>query len=261
MGAAASMLSWEDEFCERMAAGPRFVIRYDHRDTGRSVGYDPGNPPYDLRDLVADAVGLLDTFGLARAHFVGMSMGGAIAQIAALEHPDRVASLTLIATSPGTPRSESDLPAMSEEDRAQFNQLTEPDWSDRATVIDYMVALESACAGRSQYFDEAAVRDLAGHIFDRTANIESAMTNHLVMEGGGRWRDRLAEVRAPTLVVHGTNDPVLPYGNAIALANEIPETRLVPLEKTGHDLPRAVWDAVVPAIVAHTSAAEQALGP
>ena len=254
MGAAASMLSWENEFCERLAAGPRFVIRYDHRDTGRSVSYTPGAPPYTFRDLVADAVGLLDTLRLAKAHFVGMSMGGAIAQIVALDHPERVSSLTLISTSPAAPGDhDPDLPAMSEDARARFTELTEPDWSDRSAVIDYIVDLERACAGHSRPFAEPAMRDLAARIVDRTVNIASSMTSHLVMDGGDRWRDHLGEIRAPTLVIHGTEDPVLPYGNALSLVKEIPGARLLTLEQTGHELPPVVWDVVVPAILQHTS--------
>jgi pimeloyl-ACP methyl ester carboxylesterase len=254
MGAAASMLSWEDEFCKRLAAGPRFVVRYDHRDTGRSVSYEPGAPPYNLRDLVADTVGLLDMLRLAKAHFVGMSMGGAIAQIAALDHPDRVSSLTLISTSAAAPSDhDPDLPGISEDARARFRELTEPDWSDRSAVIDYIVDFERACAGHSLPFDELAVRKLAACIVDRTVNIASSMTNHLVMDGGDRWRSRLGEVSAPTLVIHGTEDPVLPYGNALSLVKEIPGARLLTLEKTGHELPRAVWEIVVPAILRHTS--------
>ena len=94
MGGASSMDWWEDGFCERLMAGSRFVIRYDHRDTGRSVSYEPGAAPYSLRDLAEDAVGLLDALGLESAHLVGMSMGGWIGQLVALDHPDRVASLT-----------------------------------------------------------------------------------------------------------------------------------------------------------------------
>src|SRR5215213_9012204 len=84
-GATTSMLGWEDEFCERLAAGPRFVVRYDHRDTGRSVSYTPGAPPYSLRDLAVDAVAQLDVFGLDDAHLVARSMGGGIAIIAAVD--------------------------------------------------------------------------------------------------------------------------------------------------------------------------------
>jgi pimeloyl-ACP methyl ester carboxylesterase len=250
-GATASMDWWEEEFCERLAAGSRFVMRYDHRDTGRSVSYEPGAPRYTFRDLVGDAVGLLDTFGRASAHLVGISMGGAIGQLVALDHPDRVASLTLISTSPAGP-GDPDLPAMSEETLAQF-ALSQPDWTDRGAVLDYMVHLARVSAAHSRPFDEETVRDVAGRVLDRTVDIASSMTNHIAMDGGDRWRERLGEVRVPTLVIHGTEDPVFPYGHALALAREIPGAALLALEQTGHELPRTVWDVVVPAIMLHTS--------
>src|SRR4051794_30508626 len=174
MGSGASMDWWEDEFCERLAAGSRFVIRYDHRDTGRSISYEPGAAQYTVNDLASDAVGLLDALGLAAAHIVGMSMGGAIAQLVALDHPDRVASLTLISTAPAAPGPDDpDLPEMSDETRTRFEQAAEPDWSDRAAVIDYLVYLARASAGRSRPFDEAAVRNLWERVLDRTTNIVS----------------------------------------------------------------------------------------
>jgi pimeloyl-ACP methyl ester carboxylesterase len=252
-GAAAAMDWWEDEFCERLAAGARFVIRYDHRDTGRSVHYEPGAPQYTMGDLVADAVRLLDAFGLASAHLVGISMGGAIAQLIALDYPDRVTSLTLISTSAGA--GDPDLPAMSEELRAHFAETADvPDWSDRAAVIDYLVDSERAFASRSRPFDEAAKRDLAGRVFDRTVNMASSMTNHRVIDGGDRWRERLAEIRAPTLVIHGTEDPLFPYDHAVALAKEIPGAHLLALEQVGHEMPpRPVWDVVVRAILQHSA--------
>ena len=252
MGAAASMDWWEDGFCERLAAGRRFVIRYDHRDTGRSVCYQRGAPPYTLRDLAADAVGLLDAFSLARAHLVGFSMGGAIAQLVALDHPGRVESLTLIATSPAGP-GDPGLPGMPEPTQAGFATIAEPAWSDRAAVIGYLVDLARVSASRSRPIDEEAVRALAGRVIDRTASIASSMTNHDAMSGDGRWRERLGELTAPALVVHGTHDPVLPFGHGLALAQEIPGAHLLPLEQTGHELPRSVWDVVVPAILWHTS--------
>jgi pimeloyl-ACP methyl ester carboxylesterase len=252
-GAGGSMLSWEEEFCVQLAAGPRFVTRYDNRDTGRSVSYEPGAPAYAGSDLVEDAVGLLDALGLISAHLVGISMGGGIAQLVALDHPDRVASLTLIATSAGP--GDADLPPISEELRARFASPTpEPVWSDREAVIDYVVEEARPYASKSRPFDEAAWRDLAGRDFDRTVNIASSLTNHFVIEGGPGWRERLGEIRVPTLVLHGTEDPLFPYGHGVALANEITGARLLPLEQTGHELPRAVWDVVVPAILRQSDA-------
>jgi pimeloyl-ACP methyl ester carboxylesterase len=251
MGSAASMDWWEDEFCERLAAGRRFVVRYDHRDTGRSVSYDAGAPPYTGRDLIGDAVGVLDALGLASAHLVGMSMGGAFAQLIALDHPDRVDSLTLVSTSPSG--GDPDLPEMSHETAAEFAAIARPDWSDRSAVIDYQVQLAGVLASRSRPFDEEEFRRLAGRVFDRTTNVEASFTNHDLLRGDERWRERLGELDVPTLVIHGTEDPLLPYGHALALVREIPGAELLPLEATGHELPRRVWDVVVPAILAHTA--------
>src|ERR687892_2396780 len=129
-GAESPMDWWEDELCERLAAGARYVIRYDLRDTGQSVTYEPGAPKYTGSDLVADVVGLLDALDVPRAHLVGISMGGAIAQEVALEHPQRVASLTLISTSPAVARAGRNLPPPSEKMRAVFEDPPPaPDWS------------------------------------------------------------------------------------------------------------------------------------
>src|SRR6266513_4670001 len=113
MGIGASMLWWEEGFCRTLADGGRFVIRYDHRDTGRSVTYEPGRPGYTGTDLVADAVGVLDGYDVPAAHVVGVSAGGAFAQLLALRFPDRVLSLVLISTSPVT-RGERSLPSATE---------------------------------------------------------------------------------------------------------------------------------------------------
>jgi pimeloyl-ACP methyl ester carboxylesterase len=249
-GAASSMDWWEEEFCERLSSGARFVIRYDLRDTGQSVSYEPGAPQYDGTDLVTDAVGVLDALRVSRAHIVGISMGGGIAQHLALDHADRVASLTLISTSPGGP----DLPPMSDELRARFEDpAPEPDWSDRQAVVDYLVEDLRPFAGTLP-FDEAAMRALVGRIVDRTSNIASTTTNHSILAGGEALRPRLREITAPTLVLHGTEDPLFPYGHGEALAAEIPGARLLPLEGVGHEVPpRPVWDQVVGAILDHTA--------
>jgi pimeloyl-ACP methyl ester carboxylesterase len=255
MGASAPMEWWDDEFCEQLADGGRYVIRYDHRDTGESVSYEPGAPGYTGADLTSDAVGLLGALGLDRAHLVGISMGGGIAQEIALDHPDRVATLTLISTSPAVSgAADRNLPSMSAEASARFAAIATPDWSDREAVIDYIVAQERACAG-SIPFDEERFRAYAVRVFDRTINIESAMTNHDLMESAPGSKGSLDEITAPTLVIHGTEDPLFPLPHGEALAEEIPGARLLTLERVGHELPRETWDRVVPAILDHTALA------
>lgn len=249
-GAAGSMDWWENGFCERLAEGGRLIIRYDLRDTGRSVSYEPGAPGYSGPDLAEDAVCVLDTLGIEQAHIVGLSMGGGLGQRLGVERPDRVASLTLISTSTGGP----DLPPMSEELQAVFSEEgPEPDWLDRAAMIDYVVEGERPFAG-SIPFDEAHVRTLAERMVDRTTNMASAMTNHFILDGGEPIRSQLGEITAPTLVMHGTADPLFPYGHGEALAREIPGARLVPLEGGGHQYPpRQLWNVMIPAILEHTS--------
>ena len=248
-GAAASMLAWEQEFCARLAAGRRFVIRYDHRDTGRSVHYPPGRPGYAMSDLAADALGLLDAFELPRAHLVGRSMGGGLALQAALEPPERVASLTLMATSPGGPG----LPPMSKQFLAFVSKPRTPDWSDRDAATLHVLTMLRIMAAGSRYFDAEAMRPLIASELERTANVASSQINHFAMRVGTPLRARLGEIRVPTLVIHGADDPVFPLGHGRALAREIAGARLLVLEQTGHLVPRAVWDEVVPAILAHTA--------
>jgi pimeloyl-ACP methyl ester carboxylesterase len=254
-GAECSMDWWEDEFCELLAAGPRFVIRYDLRDTGQSVTYLPGAPEYDGTDLTADAVGVLDALGIERAHIVGMSSGGGIGQELALVHGDRVATLTLLSTSPVGPRpaDRPELPPMSGELASRFAEAApEPDWSDREAVIDHIVEGLRPFSG-SLPFDEDGKRALAGRIFDRTINIASSLKNHWLLEEGEPVRKPVSEIIAPTLVFHGTEDPLFPYEHGEALAREIPGARLIPLEGAGHELPpRPLWNQVVAAILEHT---------
>jgi pimeloyl-ACP methyl ester carboxylesterase len=255
-GAETSMDWWEDEFCELLAAGPRLVVRYDLRDTGQSVTYEPGAPPYDGSDLLADALGVLDALGIARAHLVGVSMGGAMAQHLAIEHSDRVATLTLISTSPIGPRGpgKPDLPPMSPRLASHFAEpAPEPDWSDREAVIDYIVDGLRPYTG-SVPFDEERQRALIERVIDRTLNIASSMKNHWIIDSGEPVRGRLDELNVPTLVIHGTEDPLFPYGHGEALAAEIPGARLLPLEGGGHELPaRRFWDRVVVAILEQTA--------
>jgi pimeloyl-ACP methyl ester carboxylesterase len=251
-GAAASMDWWDAEFCRRLAAGNRFVIRYDHRDTGRSVSYSPGAPGYTGVDLIGDAVGLIDVLAGGRAHVVGLSMGGGIAQSVVIEYPDRVATLTLMSTSP-VGGLDYDLPPMAERLREVFaNPAPEPDWTDRDAVVEYLVESERSFAGPDS-FDEAYVREVARRVVDRTVNLESSAKNHWLIEDDEDTRPRLGEVRAPTLVIHGTEDPLFPPEHAAALAREIAGAELILLDGVGHQVPpRSTWDIVVPALLRHT---------
>ena len=158
MGGGGSMDRWEEPFCERLAAAGRYVIRYDHRDTGGSTTSPPGEPAYTADDLVADPLAILDRLGIARAHFVGLSMGGGIVQRIAVEHPERVLSVTLMSTSPaGTGGPE--LPPMSDALQA-VETPAEPDWSDRDAAVAFLLEQERPYAG-SRGFDDEAVRRAA----------------------------------------------------------------------------------------------------
>ncbi|MFI6323614.1 alpha/beta fold hydrolase [Nonomuraea sp. NPDC050556] len=247
-GAESAMDWWEDDFVARLAATGRHVIRYDTRDTGSSITYPVGEPGYTWDDLVADAVGILDAYGVAAAHIVGISMGGSLAQHLGVRHPDRVLTLTLISTSPGGPG----LPPMSDELKKRFHEPSPgPDWTDREAVIAYFLDGERTFAGTIPV-DEARVRAIAGKVFDRSPD-PAAASNHWVIEGGDAIRPRLGEITAPTLVLHGTADQLFPYGHAEALAREIPGATLIPLPGVGHQMPPfPVWDTVIKAITEHT---------
>ncbi len=153
MGIGASMLWWEADFCRMLADNGRFVIRYDHRDTGRSVTSEPGHPNYNGTDLVADAAGVLDAYGLSAAHIVGVSAGGAFAQLLALHFAARVLSLVLISTTPATP-GDRGLPPPTE-DFARFAATAEVDWPDPESVIEYLVGYSRVLNGGQRPFDEA----------------------------------------------------------------------------------------------------------
>lgn len=249
-GMGASMLWWEDGFCRRLADAGRFVIRYDHRDTGRSVTYEPGRPGYTSADLEADAVGVLDGYGVRAAHVVGVSAGGGMAQLLALDFPDRVLSLVLISTSPATP-GDRDLPPPTE---AFGNSVatTNVDWSDPESVIDYQLDYSRVLAGDRRRFDEHAWRELVRRDVERARNI-AALQNHDAIPEIERSHEPLSSITAPTLVIHGTADPMFPPEHGEALADEMSGARLLLLEGAGHGVDPADWDVIVAAIVDQTA--------
>jgi pimeloyl-ACP methyl ester carboxylesterase len=252
MGIGASMLWWEEGFCRMLADGGRFVIRYDHRDTGRSVAYEPGRPEYTGDDLVADAAGVLDAYGVSAAHLVGVSAGGAFAQILALDYAERVRSLVLISTSPAVPVPRR-LPPPTDE-FARFVAAAEVDWSDAESVIEYQVGYWRVLAGGRRPFDEPAARDLVRRDVERARNFAAAQ-NHDAIPDEGRSRGPLSAIDLPALVIHGTADPMFPVGHGEALAEEIAGARLLTLDGAGHGIDRADWGTVAEAILEHTAEA------
>ena len=247
MGTGASMLWWEEGFCEMLAEGGRYVIRYDHRDTGRSVTYEPGRPEYTGADLVADAAGVLDAYGIPAAQVVGVSAGGAFAQLLALAHPERVLSLVLISTSFALPTGH-ELPPPADE----FGRLVstaEVDWSDAESVIDYLVLYSRALAGQERHFDEAAARDLVRRDVERARNFAAAQ-NHDLLAADESAGKTLSAIGVPALIVHGTADPMFPIRHGEALAREIPGARLLRLEGAGHGVYREDWEKIAAAILA-----------
>ena len=262
MGLGGSMLWWEDGFCTLLAEYGRFVIRYDHRDTGRSTTYEPGHPGYTGADLRTDAIALLDGYALAAAHLVGVSAGGAFAQLLALDFPERVLSLVLISTSAATP-GDRHLPQPTS-DFARFARSATVDWSDPDSVVDYLVAYTRVLAGDQRVFDEAAARDLVRADVERADNFAAAQ-NHELLADDEQRHDSVSSITAPTLVIHGTADPMFPLAHGKALADEIPGAQFLPLAGAGHGVQRADWDQITRAIATHTgftsSRAAQACSP
>jgi pimeloyl-ACP methyl ester carboxylesterase len=245
-GGASSMDWWEDEFCRRLAAGGRFVIRYDHRDTGRSTSFPAGAPPYSDVDLANDALGVLDALGVHRAHLVGLSMGGGLAQRIAVERPHRVLSLTLMSTSPGPSGTEGS-PALAA--AGPENEPPPAEWSHRLSAVDRLVDAVQEMGGPFTAA-EPHLRRLAERVFDRTQDMAASQTNHWRCAGGPPFRDRLGSIATPTLVLHGTLDPLFPPEHPQALVAEIPGARLVWLDGVGHEFPpSAVWALVIDEIL------------
>lgn len=249
MGLGASMLWWEEEFCRSLADGGRFVIRYDHRDTGRSTTYEPGQPGYSGADLVADAARVLDAYGLSSAHVVGVSAGGAMAQLLALDFGKRVLSLVLISTSPAVP-VRRDLPPPTD-GFSRFVGDAKVDWSDHEAVVEYLVDYARLLAGGHRRFDEAAVRELVRRDAERADNVAS-LQNHDVMAHADRPLP-LSSITVRTLVIHGTADPMFPLAHGHALAEGIPGATLLPIDGGGHGVDRADWPIIVAAILHHTA--------
>lgn len=247
-----TMLSWPDELRDALASGGCRVVRYDLRDAGASLTVDPEAPTYTLRDLAADAAALARTLDDRPAHLAGIGVGGMVAQVAALDHPAAFSALTLVGTRPVAPGPvDADLPDHDATTMERLFARPMPDWSDRDAVADF-------AAGSAQILgdDPAAARALAARVWDRTPGTAPVVqmadqlgTVFARLDCRPRWRERLADLAMPVLVVHGRRDPFFPVGNAEALAREIPQARLLVLEQAARAIPAAEVDAVAAAML------------
>ncbi len=254
MGLATQMIHWDVAFCEMLAERGHRVIRFDNRDMGHSskieAGSRPGTagmllgtgkPEYKLRDMAADTVGLLDHLEIDKAHVVGASMGGMIAQTVAIGHPDRVHSLTSIMSTTGNRRF--GLPKM----RA-FGTLIAKAPADRDDYADRAVKTFSVIGSPGYPFDEERVRAMSLTAYDRRFNPGGvARQLHAITSSGDRTR-RLGELRIPALVIHGCDDPLVRTAAGRATARAIPGSHLRLIEGMGHDLPHALWPEIADAI-------------
>lgn len=254
-GGGAPGVIWSEAFCESLAAGGRHVIRYDYRDIGLSSRVDFEASPYTLADLTADAVGVLDAYGVTTAHFVGWSMGGQVAQCAALDHPDRVASVTSISSTPlrgaAYGASESDLPGVSPAFLEAGAAMMAVPLSDVEGRVDATVAFFVA-GGITEPFDEEELRTFARRAMARTQVPQNSANHILAGAGMPERRNELARVTAPTLVVHGTNDLALGVEHGRATADAIPGAKLLLVDGMGH-IPRPEPPQMLTAILEHTA--------
>ncbi len=257
MGAMASMLWWDERLCRALADRSLFVVRYDQRDVGRSSGGPPGVLGYDVDDLVLDALGVLDDLGVRRAHLVGMSLGGMLAQVAALRHPERVASITAIAS--GVWDDRPDLPGVDLAVVAHHQRANAVDWSDETAVRAFLVDGARLLTGGRRPFDETHAAALATAEIQRARSLRSRF-NHAALAGAEDLYGRVGAIAAPVLVIHGTGDLVLPLPHAAALAEAVPGSRLITIEGGGHELHPLDWPLLVDAIAGHVKVAAGRVG-
>lgn len=234
MGATASMLWWPESFCSSIAESGFFVARYDHRDTGRSTTGSPGEVGYSAEDLAADLVAIVDHLDRGPAQLIGMSLGGYLAQIVAVTHPDRAATLSLVASEPlGV--APGNLPGIDDRFMAHFELLADLDWNNTDDVEQFLVHIGRLSAGSPERFDETGTRRRVAAEIERSFNIASAF-NHGLVTATQDWTDATRNITQPTIVIHGAFDPILPLPNGQALANLIQGARLHVLPDTGHEL-------------------------
>jgi pimeloyl-ACP methyl ester carboxylesterase len=269
MGLGAQLLLWEEEFCAELVARGHFVIRYDNRDVGLSTKLEHAGEPnllevvqaaaagrpvenvYTLDEMADDAAGLLDALQLDSAHVVGASMGGMIAQTLVLRHADRVRSLTSIMSTTGNP----DL-APPEGDA--LGALMRPRVDEREAAIEQAVSLQRMLGGSAFPFDLERTRRLAAQSYDRSFYPVGISRQLAAVMASGSRAPALASVKAPTLVIHGDADPLVPLDGGRDTARAIPGAELLVIEGLGHEMPPPIWPRIIGAISEHTGKAEAA---
>ncbi|HEU4428301.1 MAG TPA: alpha/beta fold hydrolase [Myxococcota bacterium] len=267
MGLGAQMVLWDEEFCDLLAQRGHYVVRFDNRDVGLSTKFDhkgvpnvvammqPGadrsSAPYTLDDMADDAAGLLGALGVESAHIVGASMGGMIAQTVAYRHAPKTRSLVSIMSSTGNPA----LPQAKPEAMAV---LMTPRPPDRASNVEASVLAARVIGSPGYPADETRVRQRAGMMFDRAFTPLGTVRQMAAIFAHGSRVKRLAAVTAPTLVIHGVADPLVPLEGGRDTAKSIPGAQLLEIEGMGHDLPPGLWVRLADAIAAHTKKAEGA---
>jgi pimeloyl-ACP methyl ester carboxylesterase len=268
MGLGGQMIWWDQRFCQQLAGRGYRVIRFDNRDIGKSQKFDdvcpnPGplvmqaltgtkvEPPYRLRDMAADAVGLLDALGIASAHVVGASMGGMIAQRMAIHFPERVRSLTSIMSSTGNP-------GLPPGDPKVMGLLTSARPTDPAAAIDFGVEVWRALHGPGHPFDEARTRALVIESGLRSSHLLGQPRQLLAIVADGDRREELRKLRVPALVLHGDADPLVPFAAGKDTADNVPGARLVPIAGMGHELPEGAWPQMIDEIARLAGSVERA---
>jgi pimeloyl-ACP methyl ester carboxylesterase len=267
MGLGAQLIAWDGEFCEGLVDRGFFVIRYDNRDVGLSTRIEVGeldtmteimklftggapSAPYLLADMAEDAIGLLDHLGIDRAHVVGASMGGMIAQSLAIAHPERVLSLTSIMSTTGDPDVGAPDPEI-----LPLLLVAAP--TEREAYIATAVRA-GKLIGSPEHFDEALAADKAGRAFDRAFYPAGMGHQLLAIVSSPSRSDALRQLDINTLVVHGDVDPLVKVSGGERTAEVIPGAELLILEGMGHDLPSYYWPQVIEAI---TSLASRSAAP
>lgn len=252
-GLGSQLTRWPEAFCDLLSDRGYRVIRFDNRDVGKSTWFTVGDR-YTLSDMAADAVAVLDAAHVDRAHVAGVSMGGMIAQAVAIEHPERVLSLTSIMSATGAPGTLDPTPQAGEVlTVAPPNPAT-----DYEAFLDHMVRSAITIGSPAYPWPEGALRQRAIDEYERAYNPTGSARQMAAIRGDGDRTERLSRLAAPAIVLHGADDPLVPVAGGEATASAIPraEFRIVP--GMGHDLPPALFQIVADAIL--NAAARASIG-